>query len=187
MRYSIKELEVLKLIFAENDELILTLRNLFFGFEMSKDEKKTIKEIFSDKENRRIVRKVIIPEFDADIPVGQATDIWMSSVDGVKGNTPEVLAPIFASQIKYVGMLETALALLENVEGEKVSLKVLYPEFNSESERYTFSVRMYEQILARNNFVKVIESSLVQIRILAGTKQETVEEWIKKMEKNSAK
>jgi len=178
MRYSTKELEILKNIFAENDELLLTLRNLFFGLKISADEVKVVKDTFSDKENRRIIRKFIIPEFDADIPLGQMTDIWMSSVDGIKGNSPEVLNPIFASQIKYVDMLETALKLLENPEGKKVNLEV---------KEYEDGVKMYEQILTRNNYVKTIEGSLYSIKIMAGVKNETTEELIKRLERNSAK
>lgn len=177
-RYSKKEFEILKSVFSENEALLLTVRNLFLGLEVSEDEKKVIKEVFADKEIRRIMRKFIIPEFDADLPVGMATDIWMSSVDGVKSNTPETLAPIFASQAVYIKMLETALALLEKPEGKKVKLEVKVSDD---------AVEMYKQILARNNFVKNIEQTLVMIRIYAGQKTETTDELIERLKKNSSK
>jgi hypothetical protein len=156
----------------------MTLRNLFLGLEVSQDEKRIIKDTFSKKESRRIVRKIVMPEFDTDIPVGMETDYWMSSVDGIKGNTPETLAPIVASQFKYVEMLEKALKLLENPDGDKVNLKVIKLEDATE---------MYQQILARNNFVSVIAQAIVRIKVLAGNKNETIEEQAKRLEKNSSK
>ena len=178
MRINEKELEVIKRVFAENEPLLIQVRNLLFGMTLTEEEKKNIVANFKDSEIRRIIRKFIIPEFDADIPVGFSTDVWMSSVDGIKSNSPEALQPIFASQMKWIEMMETALKLLENPDGEKVNLRVFTGLDPSE---------MYIQILARNNFVSIIERSLVQIKTWAGLKSETPQMTKERLLKDSSK
>ena len=178
MRINEKELKVIKDVFAENEPLLILVRNLFFGLNLTEEEKKNIKESFKNLEIRRIIRKFIIPEFDADIPIGFSTDVWMSSVDGIKSNSPETLQPIFDSQIKWIGMMETALKLLENPDGTKVSLAVMTGLDPTD---------MYIQILARNNFVKAIETALIQIKTWAGTRKESVEDTRKRLLADSSK
>ena len=178
MRINEKELKVIKDVFAENEPLLMLVRNLFFGLNLTEEEKKNIKESFKNPEIRRIIRKFIIPEFDADIPIGFSTDVWMSSVDGIKSNSPDILYPIFTSQIKWIEMMETALKLLEDPNGTKVSLAVMTGLDPTD---------MYIQILARNNFVKAVETALVQIKTWAGTRNESVEDTRKRLLADSSK
>jgi len=178
MRINEKELKVIKDVFAENEPLLILVRNLFFGMELTEEEKKNIKANFKDKELRRIIRKFLIPEFDADIPIGFSTDLWMSSVDGIKSNSPETLFPIFKSQEKWIEMMETALKLLENPDGIKVNLKIMTGLDPSD---------MYVQILARNNFVSAVERALTQIKTWAGQKSESVSETRERLLKDSSK
>lgn len=175
MRISDTELEILKTTFADRDELLKTIRNLFFGLPITDDEKKQIKDLFgSSPVLRKLMRKQFLPEIQSDLPLGQTVDLWMM-ID-LKDKGSEEIQFIVRTRKKLIEMIETSLLMLENVESTPVSLL----EWDNELVNDAF-------LIARNQFISHTDQQLAVIKVLAGLKSETVEETKKKMMQDSSK
>jgi hypothetical protein len=103
-RITDKDFYLIKSTFAENDELLKTLRKIF------------------------------LPELDANAPVGQQIDLWMN-------------------------------AEVDNMSAEDALIN----------------------IKARNLFIKHLEGCLVQLKVLAGKKDETIEATKDRLKRDSSK
>ncbi len=179
MRITDAEFEMLKSVFADQDELLKTVRNLFLGLEISEDEKKQISDIFGKNETlRRLMRKQFLPEIQADLPIGQAIDLWMT-ID-LKDKSPLEIYHILQSRRLLIELIEKSLILLENPDSEKVSLSSWIGI--SEDERL-----LGVNLIARNTFISHIDQQLQTIKILAGVKTETVDETKKRLLQDSSK
>ncbi len=177
MRISDAELEILKSTFADRDELLKTIRNLFFGLEMAVEEKKQIRDTFSGEQIRTVMRKQFLPEIQRDIPIGQCIDLWMT-IDIKNVDEDEKLRIIQARAI-LIDLIEKALKLLENPDGEVVNLNSW---MNEPKENWFTS-----HFIARNTFTSHIDQQLMVIKTLAGLKTETVEETKSRLMKDSNK
>lgn len=178
MRISDVELEILKSTFADRDELLKTIRNLFFGLALNEDEKKQIRDTFSGEQIRHIMRKQFLPEIQKDIPIGQCIDLWMT-ID-LKDKLPEQVRYIIISRKKLIDMIEWSLKLLENPEGLKVDLN----QWQQEEE---IPELIGTSLIARNTFTSHVDQQLLVIKTLSGLKTETVEETKARLMKDSSK
>lgn len=170
MRISDTELEMLKSTFSDRDELLKTIRNLFLGLSLIDEEKKEIKRTFSSESLRKLMRKQFLPEIQGDLPIGQCIDLWMT-ID-LKDKDEGQILQIIESRKKLVSMIEIALKLLEDIDGEVVKVH----EWVSTTG-----------LIARNQFISHIDQQLMVIKTLAGVKSETVEETKKRLLQNSSK
>lgn len=173
MRLSDIELELLKSTFAGRDGLLLTLRNLFFGLEVTEEEKKEIKATFSSPALRKLMRKQFLPEFQSDIPIGQNIDLYMLA--DVKGKTVEQIMQEYEATLAKSGRLEDALSKLENLDAEFKPL-----EFISSND-------LQSDLAGRNQFVTHVDRQLQTIEVLAGQKDESVSETKERLLRDSTK
>lgn len=178
MRISDTEFEMLKSTFAERDELLKTIRNLFFGLSVTDDEKKQIKDLFgTNKVLRKLMRKQFLPEIQPDLPIGQAIDLWMT-ID-IKDKDSLQIRHIVEAREKLNGMIEKSLNLLEDPNETPVDL--------SAWNRVPWVEGLDTSLIARNQFISHIDQQLNTIKILAGMKTETVEETKKRLLQDSSK
>lgn len=177
MRISDVEFELLKSTFAEREELLKTIRNLFFGLPLTEDEKRQIREVFSSEALRKLMRKQFLPELQNDLPIGQAIDLWMT-ID-LKDKDDDERMRIIESRRILIEMIEKSLKLLENPEGELVDLTAW--------ERIPRLEWFTSNLIARNTFISHTDQQLAVIRTLSGQKLETVEETKKRLLQDSSK
>lgn len=178
LRISDNEFELLKSTFADRDELLKTMRNLFFGLPMSDDEEKQITDLFSGNETlRRMMRKQFLPELQSDLPIGQAIDLWMT-LDLKDKDIIQIRQSVDA-RAKLLEMVEKALNLLEDVRGEKVDLTAW--------QKGAWTEGKDTSLIARNTFISHIDQQLATIRVLAGMANETIEETKKRLLQDSSK
>lgn len=172
-RLSDQDKGLIRNTFYEREDLLLLVRNLFFGFELTEGERFIIQSSFSTPESRKVMRKVFLPELGKDIPIGQSVDLWMTikvesdakkDKDTIKGRTD------------FLVMQETALALLENPNGKKVDLTMTIEDTKTATD-----------IIARNTFISHVETQLLALRALANEKVESNEEQLAKKLRDSSK
>lgn len=176
MRVSDVEIALLNGLFADNEGLLIAIRNVFFGI-ASKEEKQFVEDAFSGKkEALKLMRKMFLPEIAPEIPLGQTIDLWRT-LDIKDKDDHEFLGQMVATDILIKG-IETSLRLLEDSNLDGVDL-VINPK---KIDKYT-----KPEIIARNNFVSHIEGVLLQMKILAGMKNETPEQIKERIAKNSTK
>lgn len=173
-----RELDLLKVVFADNDDLLRLVRNLFFGLELTKAEKDLIVSTFKNDDIRQLMSKRFLPEIGKDVPIGQTVDLW-TGID-VKGKFRDEIYQVVMARESLIQMTRKALSLLENPDAEKVSLDYT-------SERVGTVDSLATDLLARNNFIGHIEVQLVMIKVIAGQKTESVEGAKKRLEKDSSK
>jgi hypothetical protein len=176
MRITDNDFELLKSTFANRDELLKAVRNVFFDI-ATEDEKKMVSDTFSSNEVlRKLMRKQFLPEIQGELPIGQAVDLWMT-VD-LKDKTLDNAFTIITSRNKLIPMIEQALNILENPQAPTVNLNV-------DLKNVRWADRPDIDLIARNQFISHIDQQLTAIRILAGQPNETVEETKKRLTQDS--
>jgi hypothetical protein len=171
MRYTPKELGIIKSLFSENEESLIALRKKFLGVELTETEKN---QTTFNEESLAVLSKTFNPQIDPNAPIHQVIDLWMT-VD-IKEKTPE------EARINFKARKLVIEYIVKRLEGKKVfSLDSLtYSEKNDDETNLVNAT-------ARNTILGHIEQQLQQLQFLAGQKEETVEELMERLEKNSAK
>lgn len=178
LMYSNKDIDLIKSAFAENDEILISIRKLFFGVEVSGDEKESIKSTFSNPELVDVFRRKVYGVNNFDTPVGQLSDFWLGAESQIFGATRDTVFQVIESKKMVLEMFEKSFKLLNNPDGEKVTV-----EFTANSLVDDLGVNL----IARNLYMKAIETSLLSLKALAGKKTESVEETVKRLQRDSSK
>jgi hypothetical protein len=174
LMYNEQELMLIKTTFAENEDLLKAVRNLFFGVEISPEEKKIIKQTFSNPDVLKAVRHKVYGLNNFNTPIGQLSDFWMGIEQQIFGASRDTITQAIMVKEKCLAWFTTAFKLLENPDGEKVSVEVEVDELGI-------------NIIARNLYMRAIDTGLYTILTIAGKKEETIEDLYKRLEKNSNK
>lgn len=177
MRFSDAELGLLKSIFAEDEATLQALRKVFFEAELSDKDKKHLTK-FQSPEAQKLIRKVFIPEIDLDAPVGQMIDLLMTI--NFSDKTPEQAYYVIQARHVVIDLLEGHLKELDGTGTPGPSYKPL--GYMSPDPEETFI-----NLTARNSYISHIEAMLAQIKMLAGRKDETPEQTVERLQKDSAK
>jgi hypothetical protein len=180
LMYSGKDIDIIKKVFADNDDLLIVVRKLFFGLDLTDAEKESIKGTFKDKDIRDVLQRKVYGLNDFTTPVGQLSDFWLGVETQVFGAGRDAIQQAVESKQIVFGMFEKAMALLENPDAEKVNINVAQlPDLMTDP--------LQVHLIARNLYMKAVETSLLTMKSIAGMKQETTEEAIKRLTKDSSK
>jgi hypothetical protein len=174
-----QEAELLKVAFKDNESLLKLVRALFFGFELSADEKMRIKSSFANEQLREALRKKIFPVLSKDSPIGQITDAWMGIESNVFGQPKDTIYQAVQSKQVVLEMLDKAMNLLSNPDGEPMDLKYNPNEYLIDG--------LQIKLLARNFYMKTVETALHFINQFANQAVVKPEEVKERRAKNSNK
>lgn len=169
---------LIKVAFKGNEPLLKTLRALFFGLGVSEVEKQTVRTTFANPELREAIRYRFYPTINRDTPIGQVQDVWMNADQGVYSQMRDTIEQTVQNYDCSHKMVLQALDLLENPDGE--------------TPRVEYSPTMYASdplqinLLARNRYVRHIESQLLMLKNVAEEEEKTPIELAKAARKNSA-
>lgn len=177
--YNEKEIASIKGLYAENDYLLLLIRKLFFGKELTQEEKKIITDTFKNEVDVEILRRKVYAHKDAETPITYVSDFWLGIEAQIFGASRDTITQAVESKARVEKMFETAFNLLKNPDGEKVKL-----DYDPTSLMYD---PLQTGLIARNLYIKAISMALNSIKIIAGKKSETPEQAKKRLEQDSAK
>lgn len=185
IRYNEKELELIK-VFADNDDLLKAIRKVFLQMPLSPLEASSIAMTFAGKpEILALVSKTFKPELDGDAPLHQLIDLWCS-VD-VKDKDVLTLDYTFKSRQLLINLLNQQLEELEAIANKKsFERKIVLAElvgYSQDSEPVAYATNL----IARNTLITHTDAQLTQLSILAGKKDETPEETIARLSKDSTR
>ena len=172
-----EEVKLLKQTFKGNENLLKKMRGLFFGFDLTKEEKDSIRSIFADKHLREAVRKKIYPLLSNDAPIGSVADYWMGTEATVFGGHRDQITQSISSKEKVFEFLTRAISLLENPDQPKIDL-VYNPQADDD---------LKTGLLARNLYIRSIETGLNFIKMVADIENKTEKQVKDIMKKNSVK
>lgn len=175
-----KQTEQLKSVFKDNEYLLKVIRNLFFGLEVSEQDKLMVKDTFKDQDFKETFRKKFYARRGDDANLGNISDFWVGlGDDKIIGQAPETINQIVESRKLLYTMFEKAFSLLENPDGEKV--------LSGDYEANTMADPFQITLLARNKYLNSVEAGLSFINIIANTKDKTPEQIKEELKKNSSK
>lgn len=177
--YNEAEISLIKQSFAENDSLLKLMRKLFFGYELTEEEAKLIKATFKSKELVEIVRRKIYGKVNVDGQIGAANDFWLGAESQIFGAQRDTIIQTVESKSKVLAMFERAMELLVEPNGEKVS--IAYDPASLESDP------LQTGLIARNLYIKALETALFTIKSIAGQKSESLDDTLKRIKKDSAR
>jgi len=172
-----KEIDLIKRTFQDNEQLLKSIRALFFGLGVTEEEKALIKETFSSDELKTIMWKRFYPQLDNKTPIGQVQDIWLGAEQMVFGQNPNVIDQAVKYKDLSLKYTKQSLELLENPDGQSVNI-------NYDPNRI-LNDPLQIQLLARNQFIRHIEQQLLFLWVIASQKESTPKEIKEKMTKNS--
>lgn len=179
LMYTEKEIDLIKSVFCENEFLLKSIRKLFFGADMTQEEKDLIVNTFKGKEIKEVFRKKVYGLENMETPIGQLSDFWIGVEQQIFGAGRDTIRQAVESKTIVLGMFETAFDLLDNPDGERVITKYDPKTFISDE----LGIRL----IARNLYMKAIETSLLTVKAIAGQKSETLDETVKRLKQDSTK
>ncbi len=176
-RYTDNELRLIKVLFCERIDLLKAIRKRFLQLEVNEEERKML-EVFKKDEPYNLLSKTFLPELDGDAPLHQIIDLWMT-VNLDKGS--EEAAFLISARGKVIKYLKQRLSVFKGKEiTKRESLEI------KECEAPIDCLSEYSFLMARNTIIAHIEQQLNQLNILAGKKEETPEETIKRIQQDSS-
>lgn len=175
MRYSDSELATIKATFAENDTLMFAIRKVLLQAELGPEEEEALKFLKGDAV--KVLKKTFLPEIDANAPLFQITDPYLVLGTEIKDKP-----------IEDFGYYK---------EAKDITFDYLGQQFTRfENTLPTTCIRLadlvckeagYSQVIARNYILSYVDSNINQLVFLAGMKEETVEQTMERLKKNSTK
>ena len=182
MRFSEKELITIKGVFAENDDLLKTMRKVFYQMPLNAVDLSALELTFKNKpELNRVLRKCFLPEIEADVPFQQQIDLWMT-IQLKEMMVGEASVHLDSIQI-WIDYMNQQLEVLKT--GKYKKPKIDFKELTDIKE--DIPTERFAKVLARNTIINHVEQQLNQILILAGMKTETPEETLERLSKDSNK
>ena len=176
MRFTLEDLELTKALFSENEEMLLTLRKIFWQEDLTKDEQKIFDASF--KKNPKainLLKMFFLPVLDSSAPRHQVVDLWLTLDLKDKGFEESILA--IEVRRKLISYVEGTFAEIEKGTLNPISFKKLTEDNDN----------ILVNLMMRNYLLQHVEQQLTSIDVLAGHKKESVEETRARLEKNSSK
>lgn len=184
MRYSDSELEIIKASFADNDDLVKAVRKVFLQMSLDPIDVSALKAFKGKPEFFSVVRKTFLPELDGNAPVNQVVDLYMTVQFVDKGVDEGV--PLIIAREKLIQYLDQQLGYLMAASNGEVSPCSI--DFKSLSKiEGKDRLDIFTDMICRNTVVTHTEQQLNGLVVLAGTKNETVEETQNRLRKDSTK
>lgn len=170
------EKATLKAVFGVRYELYILLRNILFGFQLTEEEKK-LAVVFNSSETLRVIKKILYPELEKDIPIMQNIDLWMTKeFQHLETAADDKMFQKYVDTKKrFLEMVETGLKRVANPDLEGVNLDLLTQEQD------------FVTVTARNAFAPYVEKQINVILALANSNEESPEEALARLKKDSTR
>jgi len=124
MRFSEQELITIKGVFAENDDLLKTMRKVFYQMPLNAADLSILQITFKNKpELHKVMRKCFLPEIVADVPFQQQIDLWMT-ISLKEMMVGEAAVHLDSIQI-WIDYMEQQLEVLKGGKKQKIDFKGL--------------------------------------------------------------
>ena len=186
MRFTQAELEIIKSAFAvsenDNDDLARALRKSMLQFQLDPIDESILTSIRERKELLTVIRKTFLPTLDANAPFSQLVDLWMTV--NVTDKTPEIAITHIKARATLIEYISQQLNFIETGEVGTIKLAKLVEFKNFVGKT---AEKCYADLLARNTAITHTDQQISQLVLLAGLKDETTEETIARLAKDSTK
>lgn len=180
MRFSDAELSAIKNTFAENDELLKAIRKVFLQIPLDVIDKDVL-SVFAKDDIFAVFSKTVLPKIDPTAPLHQVIDLWMTVE--IKDRTPDTAYPFILAREKVIEYFAQQLEVLRTLDASTTTM--FFKDFTDFTGKDAEEI--YVDLVARNTILGHTEQQLDQMRILAGLKEETTEQTMERLKKDSTK
>ena len=183
MRFNDSELSFIKAVFADDAEITYIIRKSMLQLELTDQEKEVLK-ISWNPEISKLCHKMFLPDLEGDAPLFQLTNLVLALGSDTKGLSPDGAWPFIKAKELEINYLQQQLDVLDGKNPEiKIVLKDMINLDYPKKERE----QVWVNVTAWNWLLSFIDSNLAQAKVLAGRKEETVEQTRQRLERDSAK
>lgn len=184
MRFNNAELGQVKALFADNEDLLYAIRKVLLQARLTEKEEVMVRSAVT-KKTFPLIKKFFLPDIDPDAPIFQLTDMYLGLGADIKSLSPEGAWPFIRAKELEIEYISQQLAVLEDMTSE-VKPKVVLADLTKVTKT-SDSEDIWVNINARNFLLSFIDSNVQQIKLLAGSKDETVEQTKERLRKDSTK
>jgi hypothetical protein len=177
LRYTDVELSLIKNTFAGDDTYLYAVRKHMLGMELTKGELDIIKNMTA--ELKALLRKVFLPQIDGDAPLFQLVDMQMGLGADIKGKTKQEANDYIDAKALEIDYIDSRIQKLDGMVATDM------PSLGQMANLR--DPNAFVNITARNYLLSYIDSFVNELKLLAGRKEDSVEETIKKIRKDSSK
>ncbi|MCP3684620.1 MAG: hypothetical protein GY861_18290 [bacterium] len=182
MRYSEQELGVIKTTFGDNDERFFSIRKLMLQMDLNKTDVANLKVFKESKEAMAVLRKAFLPELEADAPIAQPVDLYLTLNFAEK--SPEDALDQIMIRALVMDYIDQQLSVLDCNRAEVISFEKLT---SLEDTCRSNAVNTFVNFSARNMIINHTEQRFQELKMLANIEPETLEEVEERMAKDSNK
>lgn len=181
MRYSDMELSLFKNTFADNDELLKAIRKVMLQMPLDVIDRDMLTGAFKNHPDVfTVVKKAFLPDLDPKAHFHQMIDLWMTVE--FKEKTPEDAWPHFLARKTLVAYLAQQLNVLKTLEYPD-SYVIEFTKLGDITGKDM--VTAYADLEARNTIIAHTEMQLSSFLILAGNKEDSVDQTKKRLQDSS--
>lgn len=177
------ELKLIKTVFADNDVLLYAIRKVLLQFPLSEVERNLLK-LQITPEVHSVLKKRMLPDISDDFPLTQLADVMTTLNQDIKTKTPEEMVPLFNAKLLENQYLTERFEALADVSVEKESTVVLKELRNIKGKD---ADEVFVNMTAYLFLLGYIDPMLMLVRNIAGAKDETPEEQVARMRRDSNK
>lgn len=183
MRYNDTELALIKNIFSENEELLKALRKHMLQLDITLADHQLLNDFIKNKPDvQALLRKTYLPTLDGDAPFHQILDLWMTIK--IEDKNPESVYPTLMARDILIKYLDQQLSILEGMtigKTKQITLEKL------KSIKGKTPDKALIDLTARNTMIAHNEMQIQILLNLSGRKDETVEQTMERLQKDSTK
>lgn len=183
MRFNNAELSLVKGLFAGNEDLLYALRKVLLQFSISEKEEIMLKGAINDT-TFALIKKFFSPNLDPESPLFQMTDMYLGLGSEIKALDPVNAWPFIRAKELEIAYINQQMDVLENVSEAKKP-KIVLADLTKVTK--VTEEDAWVNISARNFILSFVDSNVHQIKVLAGSQEETVEQTMERLKKNSNK
>ena len=176
------ELKLIKTVFSDNEALLYAVRKVFLQFPLSEAEQESIKEQITP-EVLKVLKKRMLPDISDDFPLTQLADIVTTLSQDIKTKSPEEMELLFRAKMLEMDYLSERFRVLADVnhDFDTLRLKSMREVSGKSTEEAFVEMTAYLFLLG------YIDPMLMLIKNIAGAKDESVEQQIARMRRDSNK
>ena len=180
MRFNKAELALLKAVFADNEDLLFAIRKVLLQFPINEAEQAMIKGVLNEQVYA-LIKKFFLPELDPEAPLFQLTDMINTLSLDMKAKGVEEMKPLMYAKVTEIAYLDQQLKVLKGDDEGEIRLSKMVEVIGLDE------FESYVNITTRNYLLSWVDSNIQQMKFLAGKKEETVEDTLTRLAKNSSK
>ena len=185
-RFTNEELQIIKQIFAdsEDDKMLKILRKVFFQLPMDAVEMSIVKTTFYKQAGTMAaIRKMFLPDLDGNAPILQCGNAWSFFSPRIEDLDLDRAELQIKSRRNVIEYLRQQLDFLETEKDQYI----VFTDFINFDKKSDDPDSTYIGLITHNFIINYVEQRLNEIKILAGRKDETPDETIERLQRDSNK